>query len=112
MSRTYRRKHAEATQGVSTYKWSKQFGWYGDRQWNDNHEYVWVMPTPRELFKKWYYHHGDHKNYESPPPKWYRKETKRSEKNDCKRQFNRWLHNPDFEIVNNEKMRFDNWGWY
>lgn len=112
MSRTYRNKHAEVNQGRNVWTWSKQYGWYGEREWNQDREYVWTMPDPRSLFRKWYRHHGDKKTYERPPCKWHRKQTNRNEKNDYKRQFNRWLHNAEFEIVNNDKMHRDNWGYY
>lgn len=112
MSRTIRNKHAEIIQGHNTWNWSKQYGWYGDKNWNEDWEYVWMEPTPRARFKMWYRHHGDKKTYERPPCKWHRKETNRNEKNDYKNQYHRWLKNPEIEIVNNTKIGRDNKGYY
>ena len=111
MARTYRRKNAEQVRGVSCWTWSKQFGWYGERNWVGD-IYCWTEPTKRELYHTKRELHSDKKNYGCPPCKGYRKETHWKEKMDFKGQFSRWLKNPEYEIVNNEKMHRDNMGWY
>lgn len=120
MSRTYRRKHAEIEQGRSPRNFSKQHGWYFKIEtycYLTNclgiHYYFDIREqTPRERFEQWYIFHGDRKNFFSAPPKQYRKHQRRTEKMRYKKQFNRFLHNSEYEIINQYRKATDNRGYY
>ncbi len=121
MSRTYRRKNHEICQGKSSINYSKQYGWYGVREWfsgSDTQGYVSVFPygwrqaSKAERFEEWYKRHGDTEQFFDAPPPFYRKRCNRKEKLNYKKQFQRYLHNPEFEIISQLQLAFNTKGWY
>ena len=113
MSRTIRRVNQERAQPTnSRWKWSKLHGWYGENYYYTKGVCELTIPNARQRFEKWYLLHGDKSSHFDPPYAGYRKRTRRREKHNYKLQYQRWLKNPDFEIISQMKLASCNIGYY
>lgn len=111
MSRTIRRLGYEATRG-KVYG-HKQAGFYSEYDLTDRYDYFHRPaptprpPTQREYTDKYWDIHRDHKYYHykwgtersSPHGKDFKKENKVNRRTAAVRQLQRWLQNPDHEII-------------
>ena len=98
MSRTYRRKNYEETQGTSwDRKGRKTAGYYTewyyssydqDGRWYQ-HTSVYREPTKEEYRRKWMWTHGDCKRWNTPPF-WFRKNYQRMVNTFNDRQLKMW----------------------
>lgn len=113
MSRTYRRKNYEATQGTSwDRRGDKIAGYYTVCEWNYKlHEsiegysyrqnYTYREPTEHEYGKEYWRVHGDanHSMCWNNPGKWFRNYEQNRQRQHDRRELHEFYTNPDYEVM-------------
>lgn len=117
MSRTRRAKHFEREHPNGAFVSEKIAGYYTQHNWvlNEDTGYLeWIehAPTKEQYWNDWKFNHADGRGGQRGPNKKFRKAINAQEDTKYKRQFNRWLHNPEFEIVDQTLMSSARWAWF
>jgi hypothetical protein len=114
MSRTYRRKGYEDTQGTSwDRRGRKTAGYYTKTDWNWNTgEQIYSIPNKRDSFRLFWWAHGDHGWSFWVAPGEYRTLWMKRNRSFNKQELVRWLKTPeDYEPLFEHKIRGSWWEW-
>lgn len=114
MSRTFRRKGFERTQGATwDRRGDKVAGYYTRYEWD--RAWGWLMifrkPTKQEFYENYWRIHGDsHRNAWSPS-RGYRERRQRENRSINKNEIQKWVKNPDYEPLTESDPRSCLWDW-
>lgn len=121
MSRTYRRKNYEDTQGNS---WDRKgrktdgfytkcnISWYSWSSWNFE-ELMFRPMTKEERFYSWYWAHGESRDAnERTPSRWYRKNRQKQNRMINKKEIVQWIKaGGEYEPMCEPNPRSHLWDW-
>ena len=115
MSRTFRRKGYEKTQGSSwAHRGDKVAGYYtqSSREWEVNFGFwVYREPTRQEYYSKYWRIHGDNHTNEYTPNKWYRKFRMRQNRQINRGELYKYMTRIDYEPLTQAEPISHWWDW-